>query len=59
VLQPLAQPRPLAQQRLVRDLTIARFRARHEAPLAELFSSVLSLCREAGLVKVVKSVEVV
>jgi hypothetical protein len=32
--------------------TIARFRARHEAPLAELFSSVLSLCREAGLVKV-------
>ncbi len=32
--------------------TIARFRARHEAPLAELFSSALSLCREAGLVKV-------
>ena len=32
--------------------TIARFRARYEAPLAELFSSVLSLCREAGLVKV-------
>jgi transposase len=32
--------------------TIARFRARHEDALAELFSSVLGLCREAGLVKV-------
>jgi transposase len=32
--------------------TVARFRVRHEQPLAELFSSVLSLCREAGLVKV-------
>ena len=32
--------------------TIARFRALHEAPLADLFSSVLGLCREAGLVKV-------
>jgi transposase len=32
--------------------TIARFRVRHEEPLAELFGSVLSLCREAGLVKV-------
>ncbi len=32
--------------------TIARFRARHEKALAELFSSVLSLCRQAGLVKV-------
>jgi transposase len=32
--------------------TIARFRVRHEEPLADLFSSVLSLCREAGLVKV-------
>jgi hypothetical protein len=32
--------------------TIARFRARHEDALAELFSSVLSLCKEAGLVKV-------
>jgi len=32
--------------------TIAEFRKRHEAPLAELFSSVLSLCKEAGLVKV-------
>src|SRR3954453_16712000 len=32
--------------------TIARFRVRHEEPLADLFGSVLSLCREAGLVKV-------
>lgn len=32
--------------------TLARFRARHEGALAELFSSVLSLCKEAGLVKV-------
>jgi len=32
--------------------TIAEFRKRHEAALAELFNSVLSLCKEAGLVKV-------
>ncbi len=32
--------------------TIAEFRRRHEIALAELFTSVLSLCREAGLVKV-------
>jgi hypothetical protein len=32
--------------------TIAEFRQRHEAALAELFSSVLSLCRKAGLVRV-------
>jgi transposase len=32
--------------------TIARFRARHEDALAELFSSVLSLCKEAGLLTV-------
>ena len=32
--------------------TIARFRVRHEQSLADLFGSVLSLCREAGLVKV-------
>jgi transposase len=31
--------------------TIARFRVRHEAALAELFSDVLSLCAEAGLVE--------
>jgi transposase len=32
--------------------TVARFRARHEAALAELFSGVLGLCAEAGLVRV-------
>jgi transposase len=32
--------------------TIARFRVRHEESLADLFTEVLSLCREAGLVKV-------
>lgn len=31
--------------------TIARFRQRHEAALAELFGQVLELCAEAGLVK--------
>jgi transposase len=32
--------------------TIARFRARHEAAIAELFGEVLALCARAGLVKV-------
>jgi transposase len=32
--------------------TIARFRVRHEESLAALFTEVLSLCEEAGLVKV-------
>ncbi|MCA1678481.1 MAG: transposase, partial [Actinobacteria bacterium] len=32
--------------------TIAEFRVRHEAALAELFTGVLSLCRRAGLVSV-------
>src|ERR671917_672861 len=32
--------------------TIARFRQRHETPLAELFGEVLALCAEAGLVRV-------
>jgi transposase len=32
--------------------TVARFRARHEAALAELFGGVLGLCAEAGLVRV-------
>ena len=31
--------------------TIARFRARHEAALSQLFSDVLSLCADAGLVQ--------
>jgi hypothetical protein len=32
--------------------TIARFRVRHEAAIAELFGGVLELCAEAGLVQV-------
>jgi transposase len=32
--------------------TIAEFRVRHEAALAEVFTSVLSLCQRVGLVKV-------
>jgi hypothetical protein len=32
--------------------TIAEFRRRHEADIAELFGDVLGLCREAGLVSV-------
>jgi transposase len=32
--------------------TIAEFRVRHESALAELFTSVLCLCRKAGLVRV-------
>ena len=32
--------------------TIAEFRKRYESPLAELFTSVLALCRKAGLVTV-------
>jgi transposase len=32
--------------------TIAEFRCRHEADIAELFNDVLGLCREAGLVSV-------
>src|ERR687893_2346031 len=32
--------------------TIARFRQRHEAALAGLFSEVLALCAQAGLVRV-------
>src|SRR3954454_12887427 len=32
--------------------TVARFRQRHECPLAELFAEVLALCAEAGLVRV-------
>src|SRR4029450_2289727 len=32
--------------------TIARFRQRHEAALAELFGEALALCADAGLVRV-------
>src|SRR5271168_4608183 len=44
--------RVIAAQQKPDHATIARFRARHEDALAELFGSVLGLCREAGLVKV-------
>jgi transposase len=44
--------RVLAAQRTPDHATIARFRVRHEAALGELFSEVLGLCRESGLVKV-------
>ena len=44
--------RVIAAQQKPDYATIARFGARHEDALAELFSSVLGLCREAGLVKV-------
>jgi transposase len=44
--------RVIAAQQQPDHATIARFRVRHENALAELFGSVLGLCREAGLVKV-------
>ncbi len=44
--------RVIAAQQKPDHATIARFRARHEDALGKLFSSVLSLCKEAGLVKV-------
>ena len=44
--------RVIAAQQKPDHATIARFRARHEDALAALFSSVLGLCKEAGLVKV-------
>jgi hypothetical protein len=44
--------RVIAAQQKPDHATIARFRVRHEAQLADLFSDVLVLCREAGLVKV-------
>ena len=39
-------------QRVPDHSTIAEFRRRHEADIAELFDDVLGLCREAGLVSV-------
>ena len=44
--------RVIACQQTPDHATIARFRVRHEAALAHLFSEVLGLCRESGLVKV-------
>ncbi len=42
----------ISAQRAPDHSTIAEFRRRHETALAELFTGVLKLCREAGLVKV-------
>ncbi len=44
--------RVIAAQQKPDHATIARFRARHEDALAELFGSVLGLCKQVGLVKV-------
>jgi transposase len=44
--------RVIAAQQMPDHATIARFRVRHETALAGLFSDVLGLCRESGLVKV-------
>jgi hypothetical protein len=44
--------RVLAAQQTPDHSTIARFRVRHEGSLATLFSDVLLLCKEAGLVSV-------
>src|SRR6266699_843955 len=44
--------RVIAAQQKPDHATIARFRARHEDALSELFSSVLGLCKQAGLAKV-------
>jgi len=42
----------IASMRTPDHSTIAEFRRRHEAQIAELFDDVLGLCREAGLVSV-------
>jgi transposase len=44
--------RVIAAQQAPDHATIARFRVRHEEALGDLFTEVLSLCKEAGLVKV-------
>jgi transposase len=44
--------RVIAANRQPDHTTIARFRARHEQALADLFVSVLELCAKAGMVKV-------
>jgi transposase len=41
--------RVIAANRVPDHATIARFRSRHEAPLADLFGQVLGLCVEAGI----------
>src|SRR5829696_3648814 len=42
----------IAAQQAPDHATVARFRVRHEEALADLFTEVLSLCKQAGLVKV-------
>jgi hypothetical protein len=42
----------IAAQQTPDHATIARFRVRHESALAHLFSEVLGLCWESGLLKV-------
>jgi hypothetical protein len=44
--------RVIAANQVPNHCTIARFRQRHQDALSELFSEVLALCAEAGLVKV-------
>ncbi len=44
--------RVITANRIPDHATIARFRARHERALSELFTGVLALCAEAGLVSV-------
>jgi len=44
--------RVIAAQQKPDHATIARFRVRHEEQLADLFSDVLGLCRQAGLARV-------
>jgi transposase len=44
--------RVIAANRAPDHATVARFRVRHEAAIAELFSEVLGLCARSGLVKV-------
>jgi transposase len=44
--------RVIAANRAPDHTTIARFRARHESALADLFVSVLALCSKAGMVRV-------
>jgi Transposase DDE domain/Transposase domain (DUF772) len=46
--------RVIAANRVPDHTTIARFRARHDGRLADLFGQVLALCAKAGMVKVGK-----
>src|SRR5262245_5435225 len=45
-------PRVICANQAPDHTTIARFRQRHERALAELFGEVLTLCADAGLVRV-------